>query len=248
MSDLVQAAIDRLSQPSADGWLIGTVKTINAVTNSLTVTLPSGDLSGLRWITSYTPTVNDVVAVAQIAGAWFVVGETSAVMTASTERTFTLPSTAYGGHIWTDPSWSWSYANPGQGKTTLGLDDYIQGGYLVGSLAGQIPSGATLTSAKLTMGRSDYVNYLSGPKLVSPVIYGTNLSGFPPNTSPVTVSGYGPWRPGTVTYGQTVTWDLPSTWVAAWLAGTLTGIATKSSLTSEYASWSVAKVSGTYTF
>lgn len=253
MPDLTTALID-LANAGDDSLLLGTVKAIDATTNSLTVTLPAGDVSGLRWITSYTPAVNDLVVVERVAGSWLVQGKTSAVMTASTQRSFSkeLPISGGGYGAWSygvsTKYWVWSDGILGQGKETYNIvtgGEVLHAGVAIYSILSLVPSGATITSAKLTIRRNPVVTY--GSSLVSPVVYGTNATSTPTG-SPPTVSGYGPWKPGRLTYGQSGTWDLPSSWLSAWLAGTLTGIATVSSSSSDFAYWDSAKVSGTYTY
>lgn len=241
MTDVASAILARMA--GDDGWLMGKVTAIDSVTNSLTVAFPAGSVSGLRWMTSYTPAVNDLVAAARISGAWFVIGKTSAVMTAATVRGWSAEIVPWLASKRDGMSWTWWwYLMPQQGYWGGGGNTY--GGYLLTpDIATAIPSGVTVQSAKLSIVRASR-DLDEGPSLVSPVIYGTTggTSG-----APSLAAGYGPWRPGKLTYGQVGTWDLPSTWLAALRAGTLSGLAFYSTSVTELAQWSSASLSGTYT-
>lgn len=94
-----------------------------------------------------------------------------------------------------------------------------------GSLAAQVPSGSTITGVSLVVRRS--TGGQQGAPLVNPILYGhAHDVANPPvlNAAPSWVAGYGPLvYPAVAMYEETRI-VLPSTWVAALLAGTIKGI------------------------
>ena len=66
MSDpFLDPILERIAQAQASSMRIGTVTAIDAPDGSLAVALAGGEVTGVRWVGSYSPTVNDVVVVSQ---------------------------------------------------------------------------------------------------------------------------------------------------------------------------------------
>ena len=236
LGQAVRAATQRQRQA---GSYLGTVTAIDAGNAALTIDIGTGvPLTGVRWVGSYAPTVNDFVTVLRSGSAWTVLGKLSKDLrgAAVVRETVTVtPAAAWWGVMVGnspgDSSWGWVAATSGyvQGKT-VGTYPEIYGTLLMyPSIAKAIPSGATIESARLTLVRE----WDDGAATTRyPRISGHNASSPPSGTGgppSVTVPGYGPWSPGTLTQGQSATWALPSGWIAAMVAGTVTGLSLYSS-------------------
>ncbi len=161
------------------------------------------------------------------------------------------------------PAWGWSSGTAKQGRaesawtTTYGDTGYWDGTKWVivpgvttnytsredfGALGllsiPTLPAGATITSAKLRVSRNTSDG---GGSIVSPVLYGHTLASTPSGSiTPYLHASYGPWSPGTLAQGQTGTWDLPSGWIAAFMAGTLKGFGVWSTAVTAFASFNPA--------
>lgn len=251
MSDLPEAILTRIDQAAAKaaGMQLGTVKTIDATNLSLTVTLPAGDVSGVRWAARYAPVVGDFVIVIRLQGQWIVLDKLSRNLTGPGYVDSSLiwaPSSYWNNHT-TYPlpyeQWyqTWEWAMQGGLIGTDGLP-HPTAAYAVYdiTLPALLPAGATVTAARVRMTRRYQEGVQNGPALVSPVIYGHNRSAADPApaSAPSFVAGFGPWRPGALAYGQSASWDLPSTWLAALLAGTIAGLGVWSESAAELSYWS----------
>lgn len=233
----IQAEVERAANLD-----IGRVAAINVAAKSLTVDLPGGPVSAVRWLKSYVPSVGQVVVVARVRGQWIVQGELSTDFTGPRPIIHTVQidpatyhngSTTYSGGSW--GPWVWGHAQPVQGwQITPGVNlQSRHAAYAIYSppVPSRIPAGATVTAAKLIMTSA---GGLGVP--VSPVVWGHTRTGDMPAPTgpPAFTSGYGPWRPGTLAVGQTGVWDLPPAWLTALLAGTITGIGVWSEEAADY--------------
>lgn len=218
--DFLDPMLERIDRAQQAGMRIGKVTAIDSVDASLTVSMAGDIITGVRWVGSYAPVVADLVVVSRVDAMWVVLGKLSKQLGA--------PTVIYGSYsVLPSSSWQWRF------DTGWAIpNDYVEqdGSSATARRAGlfiyaplSIPAGATITSAKLTLERGHPI-YDAGAPLVSPTIYGSASAwGATPAGAPVLVGGYGPWRPGTLTFEQQGVWDLPSTWLTAMLAGTLTG-------------------------
>lgn len=232
-----------------------TVTAIGA--NTLTVTVGIVSTAGIPWVTSYGPTVGDTVLLMEIGGLVVAIGKLSTslgaitppapVPTVPTTQTVLLtPATQWDGKL--GGSWSWSKDYPayqGRGKEWYVLDappTYTRAAYFIfnPSVASQIPSGATVQSAKLRASRGILDGGASTP--VSPVVYGHSRTAGSanPTGAPSFVSGFGPWKPGGLTPFQYATFDLPSTWLTALLAGTIAGFGLYSTSSADFGNFSLS--------
>lgn len=232
--DLAQGVRAAIARGRQSGSYLGTVTAIDSTALALTVDIGAGTLlSGVRWITPYTPTVGDFVAVLRVDTALLVLGKLSKDLTGSGRRytTVTVTPTASwsAGAFWytaTETSaWSWSVGAMSQGRTGGAPPSaQVWGGLVVyPPLAGVIPSGATIESARLTLTR-DWDDDVPSPR--APRIYGHATASVTGTSGPSTywVPGYGPWSPGGLVQGETASWDLPVSWLTALLSGALRGI------------------------
>jgi hypothetical protein len=234
-----------------------TVTAVDATAKTLSMTWSGSSFTGVRWLASYSPTVGDSIVVLRIAGQWLALGKPSTALGSVTPPTptpvvpttkslYVQPSGAWQGSKSSSGSWVWSWSPNGvfiyQGK---GQDFSFNptltwGGYDVftPSIASQIPSGATIQTAKLSVTRLIMDN---GPSLAAPVVYGHNRGSSPnPSGAPAFVSGYGPWKLGALTNGQTGSWDLPSSWLSALLAGTISGFGVYSTSGADFGEFMIA--------
>ena len=213
MASLGDEILDRIdrSQRRVD-IRIGTLAAVDLADGSVTVTLAVGSVTGVRWVGSYSPTVGDVVVVSRVGSVWVVLGKMSKQLGAPALR---YEST----YIWPSDAWEWD------GSAWSAPYEVITTGYLLYYTPLPVPSGATVTSARLTLTRGHSVLDAGAP-LVSPTIYGTTQA---PTSTPVgppsLTPGYGPWRPGTLGYEEQASWALPSTFLTGLLSGAITGLA-----------------------
>lgn len=223
---------DRMAREQRAGLRIGTLTAIDTGDASVTVSLAGDSVPGVRWVGSYTPVVGDMVVVSRVDAMWVVLGKMS--------KQFGAPTVAYGAFSFVPNesrvarlyggTWTWQLTQPYSDPVWQGAEAAGEGFASIfhyGSLVGSIPDGATVTSAKVTLHRAHPIDGDLGAALVQPVIYGHTGTNYP-DDPPVLTAGYGPWRPGWITQDQTATWDLPSAWLTAWLAGTITGLALSS--------------------
>lgn len=239
---------------------LGRIVNIDTVNASVTVAPIEGVLiRGIRCLASYTPVVNDLVVMLRVRGQWTCLGKLPINLgTAPTITTAAITPAAYHRWIYRDdpplltPVWVTNAVPPvAQGKAVelKGNPTFAAIAMFSPSVASQIPTGVTITSCKVRMTRSpqgtlpDFWSPTRGDdsppnglSYVGPVLYGHNYTAKPADgTTPAAVPGYGPWKPGTLTPGQSATWDLPSTWLTALLAGTILGLGIYSTQAADYA-------------
>ncbi|WP_454728980.1 hypothetical protein [Cellulosimicrobium protaetiae] len=225
---------------------IGIVTAIAAST--VTVTFSDGTTTPqLQYATAYVPAVGDQVLVIPTTTAWVVQGKVSAAPSLVPDETARTPAVnawqkARSVNLPGIPAGTWYYQYD---NAVGGYRTYPQGrapepaggpGHVPrlidwasvlyhGPLASLVPSGSTITGVSLV-----YQRVPSGadlPALVPPVLYGhTYTPGAPPSTAvaPAWTPGFGPLAYPPVAMGESTRITLPSSWVIAWLAGTITGI------------------------
>lgn len=239
MSDpLTRALLERVAGASrATGVRVGTVLAVDATNLALTVDV-GGPVTGVRWISSYAPTVGDVVVVVSSPIGWVVLGKLSKQLGAGTvvfgTATFAPGGRWAGAQLVGSPTWAW---------TTLGIAGYQGRDYdnflhatvwSFDRLTDMLPAGATVTAAKLRLTRWADDNI---PDLKRPRVY---LHGYSSAPSGSPTWSAGPWSPGALQQGEVGTWDLPSAWLTALLAGTARGVGLYSSAVADYSLWDVA--------
>ena len=249
LGSAVQAAVRR---GRTAGSYLGTVTAIDSTALALSVDIGTGTpLTGVRWVGSYAPAVDDFVTVLRAGSAWVVLGRLSKDLTGPgyTEQTaYITPSLWVLGGSWTDATppddaWDWGGAFDQIQQGMVDEADYGPRAYAslcyYQSITAQLPSGATITAAKVRFARiASIFEGSSGPALAGPVISGHALSTQPTSgQAPATIlsAAYRDWRPGTLAVGQAAAWALPSTWLAALLSGALTGLAIYSEAYDDYA-------------
>jgi hypothetical protein len=240
---------------------LGKVTAVDATALSLTVEVAGQSIPGVRWVQPYTsPTVGDFVAVTRNGESWLCLGELSrdltgpgyeaAVITVSpSTRLAALRQVAGSG---AGPSWSWVHdhddMHQGHNVRSGGNQFFSAGIALYAPLASYVPDGATITACKVRFWRSAFLwddgSLSNTSALVIPRIYGhARTPATPPTTQdPTTLwtAGYGPWSPGSLQRGEVGQWDLPSAWLTAWLAGTITGLGTWSDQISDHTWWQLS--------
>jgi hypothetical protein len=235
MSDpLLDPLLERIARSSKAGMRLGSVTVIDAGDASLTLSLAGDVITGVRWIGSYTPVVDDVVVVSRVGAMWVVLGKLSKQFVAATviyDQATVLPETAWRGTWLTSTSvWTWDVGDAldmvGQGRTNPADPNQIAGVWYLPGIS--LPAGATVTAAKLRLWRwlGDGESTLVTPRLRMHT-YSVIPSGAPTWTGSA-------WSPGTLAAGQSGVWDLPSTWLTALLAGTATGVGVDSAAMADY--------------
>ena len=260
MTGLGQAVQSVIKRGRTSGSYLGNVTQIDEVGLSLSIDIGTGSpLTGVRWISPYSPTVGDFVAVLRIGAAWIVMGKLSKNLTGPgyiEQTAYITPSLWALGGSWVDftppdNAWDWGGAfdqiqqglvdEPEYGPRAYASLCYYQ------SITAQLPSVATVTAAKVRFARiSSIFEGSSGPALAGPVISGHTLSTQPaPGQAPESIlsAAYRDWRPGTLAVGQVAAWPLPSTWLAALVSGSLTGLAIHSTRYDDFAIYQ-AQLSG----
>lgn len=218
--DFLDGMFERFDSSPAS-MRIGTLTAIDAPDASLTVSLAGDEVAGVRWVGSYTPVVGDIVVVSRVETMWVVLGKLSKQFGAPTVEYDSFTQLLHEAWQWTSAT-GWAVASMGFVEQNGAGGAATHAGMFLHYQPGP-PSGSTILSAHLTLTRGHPI-YDGGAPLVAPVIYGTNAPlSVTPTGSPSLVPGYGPWSPGTLMHEETGIWELPSTWVTALLAGTLTG-------------------------
>ena len=215
---------------------------------SVTVSFgPGATTPNLGYNPAYVPAVGDQVLVVPSTSSWVVLCKVAAAPSLVPDvtvraravhawqkaRSVNLPEHAPG-------TWYYQYDNAVGGYRTYpqGRAPEPAGGpghvprladwatvLYHGTLASLVPSGSTITGVSLV-----YQRVSSGatmPALAPPVLYGhTHTPGSPPPAAaaPSWAAGFGPLVYPPVAMGETTRITLPSTWVTAWLAGTITGV------------------------
>jgi hypothetical protein len=213
-------------------WMrLGTLTAVDAVDLSVTVSLAGDVVTGVRWVGSYTPVVNDVVVVSRADAQWVILGKLSKQLGAPpvTYGSVRIDSHVTYEGVLASGSWVWDVSGEGdmvydtghQGlRTILGVDEVCAGVWRM-PVVGALPAGATVTAAKLGLTR-----HIAGPSdpgeypLVSVFAYRHAYT-----TQPVGAPSWigDPWSPGQLLKGQSGVWDVPSAWLTDLLAGTATG-------------------------
>ncbi len=255
-ADLAAALLRRVRQDGpAAGIRLGRVTAIDTTAAALTVDLSGALVSSVRWVATYSPAVGDFVVVVYADGAWVVLGKLSKDLSASPPPVpvteVLVPSSVHMGSrdMLAGPTWSWDHRPTNeiwpisQGRWdqrnasgSIVVASYIEAGivrYPASSLAALLPPGAVIQTAKVKIRRRHSRAGAADGTNGSPVIYGHAYTSNP-SGAPSFVSGFGPWRPGTLDVGQTAQWNLPSAWVTAWLAGTIRGFGIYSTAYSDY--------------
>lgn len=252
MSDPI---LDRIAAARRSAGLrVGTVTAIDTVTHAVTVSLAGATVGALRWVSTYSPTVGDVIVAARADGQWIVLGRLSKQLASPTvafgEATLT-PQWYAGdqrvtGGVGGEWFWQASQSAP-QGRTIVDQDAdyYLRAAIGMYPAPGSVlPAGASVLSAKLRLGLA-----INEPILRTPRIF-THTRPTPPTqgapTPPTWVAG--PWSPGSVLGGQSAQWDLPSAWLTSWLAGTVRGLGLASSTAADLAAFTSGVVTLAYSY
>ena len=241
----MRSAIEAGASSSA---YMGTVVAIDTTAFALTVDIGTGvPLTGVRWIGSYTPAVDDFVVVLRVGHGWWVLGENSINLfdptPAPVVSSVTVQSyAAYGGvNPRGSPTWFWFAAAGAVLQGLSGSQERHSGVFVFAPLAESVPSGATVLATKLRLTR-DADDSGAGP--LSPVVRLHSYAGSP--TGPPTWIG-SEWRPGTVAIGQSAVWDLPASWATQLLAGSARGVGLHATSAADYSMWlPAAQITITY--
>jgi hypothetical protein len=257
MSDpLLDPILERIARSQQATIRLGAVTVIDATDASLTVSLAGDVVTGVRWIESYAPVVADVVVVSQVGSTWVCLGKLSkqlgvASATVTYHSVTILPATTWLGRFASD-EWFWSVAADGVAGQGLHhpyeVAEQLAGVWYLPGVGFTLPTGATVTSAKLRLTRWAApvdAGGVGGPEstLVTPRLrlhaY-SSLPGIPAWVGAV-------WAPGTLSAGQSAQWDIPSSWLIALLAGTATGVAVSSEAAVDYTWFSGVQIQISYT-
>lgn len=259
--DLAQGVRAAVARGRQSGSYLGTVTAIDSTALALTIDIGTGTpLTGVRWVGSYAPVVGDFVTVLRAGTSWVVLGKLSKDLTGPgfVEQTMYIPPATWVlGGAWTDQappddSWDWggAYDVVQQGADfadeVYGTREYASLCYYQ-SVAAQVPTGATVTAARVRFARIEAIwAGSSGVSLVSPVISGHAQAALPPagrTPAAMKLAAYTDWRPGRIAVDQAASWALPSTWLAALLSGAMTGLMIHSTRADDYA-WFQTDLSG----
>ena len=106
MTGLGQAVQSVIKRGRTSGSYLGNVTQIDEVGLSLSIDIGTGSpLTGVRWISPYSPTVGDFVAVLRIGAAWIVMGKLSKNLTGPgyiEQTAYITPSLWALGGSWVD--------------------------------------------------------------------------------------------------------------------------------------------------
>lgn len=252
--------LERVAREQRAGMRIGTLTAIDAGNASVTVSLASGSVPGIRWLGPYSPVVGDMVVVSWVQDAWVVLGKLSKQLTAPTViyRSVELsPSAAWVG-TFAEDVWSWQVAPtsgiyggpPAQGKRwPSGVEKTNAGIWRLPALVGSMPVGATVTSAKLRLVRwtpsSEQETLSPEVMLVTPRLY-THAYSAPPGGGGAPSWSSTVWSPGSLARGESAGWDLPSAWLTALLAGTALGVGVDSTTAADWTRWASLRLDLSY--
>ncbi len=242
MSDAADQLLERIARQRA-GMHVGTVVAIDSGDNSVTVDLEVGTVEGVRWITSYVPSLGDVVVVSQVQAMWVVLGALSEQLGAAIGEASIAFAPGQAASFWRDsnfPTSYWLRTTPGpdaflgaQGKTWTDTTYTVtrEHGSIWFMDPPDLPDGAVVSAARLTMSRSGS----AGVDLLEPVLWQHGYTPSTWNAATTFPTLTGPeWRPGSLAAGQTGVWPLPSAWLTGWLAGTTKGWAIFSDQFTDY--------------
>lgn len=236
---LVGAILERMREEMPATSALGTVVAIDVPSGRATVALASGQpIVSLAWLAWYSPTVGDTVLLLRGDGGWVIAGGLSADVTAPevtyVEAIIVPDATRVGSQSGAvgGTQWTWSDRQQFDPANVLHMAQNARnssGGGRVGAAwwppaAAVLPAGAIVTQARIAMTR---IVYPWGAHLVAPRLFTLSSATIPVvSSTSALATGLGPWQPGTLGLGQTGHWDLPSAWLAGWLAGTVHGVAT----------------------
>lgn len=239
--------LERVARSNRTFTRAGRVTVIDAGTASMTVDCAGDVIVGVRGYTHFLPAVGDFVDLLCVGGSsWRALGVpglgVAAPVGAPTPPTWTEPPTRYDGEVAVTPTmyrgetpvgsgtWTWLVLSPEQFSQGLGTsaDRTYAGVAVFATPASVLPAGATITVAKLKVTRSKY-GLLATPRVYQHA-YTAQPVGVPSYIGTV-------WSPGTLNSGETGQWDLPSAWVAAWVAGTTKGFGVFSSAAADVSTY-----------
>ena len=237
MSDLPVEIVRRIEQ-EMDARIAahrGVIESVNASAGSAAVTIAAGTVTALSWLGSYSPVVGDKVLILRVGTEWVILGKLSRVTSSAAGRTTVIatPASVYTGHAvaatpnlitWVDAAtYGIGAAYQGMRVDTSPARTWGSVGVFAG-LSALIPSGATVIAARVAMTRVNVGAGVSGASLVSPVLVPHAYTAKPADGYALAVvGGYGELRPGSLTIGQSASWDLPS-WLTGILSGAIKGV------------------------
>jgi hypothetical protein len=244
--DPILRRIDRAERTSR--IRTGLVTAIDGDDVSMTVDCSGDILTGVRWYTHYSPTVADVVDVLNIHNQWVVLGARDVAWTApptSYDGTVDIGGTLYYGvETESTGAWVWTvYNSARQGRYTDKYVDFTFG--TVGAFPNPttvLPAGATITTARLVLTRS--TAQITPTGLITPRFWQHTYTSAPVGAPTYTGTV---WSPGTIALGESVSWEIPSGWLAAWLAGTIRGFGCYSDALADHAAFTQLTTRLTYT-
>jgi len=232
---LLDPLLERIARSQRAGMRLGSVTVIDAGDASLTLSLAGDVITGVRWIGSYTPVVDDVVVVSRVGAMWVVLGKLSKQLAAPSViygAATVLPATTWDGYWWVgSPTWNWgapTFGAVAQGRTFPDTPLQRTGVWYVPGISAALPAGATVTAAKLRLTR---LGAGDESTLVTPRLRMHTYTVIPTGAPTWTGSA---WSPGTLATNQVGVWDLPSAWLTALLAGTATGVGIDSAAWADY--------------
>ena len=237
---LEQAVRAAVAEGASSDAYMGTVTAIDSTALALTVDIGTGTpLTGVRWIASYTPAVDDFVVVLRVGHGWWVLGKNSKDLTdpgGAIVSSEVVPAyAAIGGVNHLDsPTWHWfasSIVAQGVTSSYISPTDTHAAVYLFPPLASLLPPGSTVLATKLRLTRDADD---SGASPQTPVVRLHSYTGAP-SGAPTWIGSE--WRPGAVAVGQSAVWDLPSAWVTQLLAGSARGVGLYSTRRADYSLW-----------
>jgi hypothetical protein len=226
--DPILRRIDRAQRTTTR---MGVITDIDVDDASLTVDCSGDIITGVRWYDHYAPVVADFIDILCVGGSsWRVLGKLSKQLGAGsvTYGSVTV-SPSHAEFVWRSasaPEWSaYTYYDlraGSQGRHPL-YDNTGAIVYMFPALPPALPSGATVTGARITFRRLP--DSFTGLPLVEPVVWQHDVTVIPlgHDVDPPPTTGT-VWRPGFLAVEQVASWELPSAWLTAWLAGTTKGI------------------------
>jgi hypothetical protein len=259
VSTLARRTAAMIARQATPAGQVGRVVTVGAGT--ATVAVAGQHVAGVRVAAGLTLAAGDVVVLLATAGQLTALARLPATVAGVEDEVVDVaPLEETEVELWPNGQWRWgSTAAPGPMGASLRQGRFYSQATILGApgmrtpvalvrfppLGAQLPSGATITQVRLIVSRRFLLqdaqgNLLTSQELAatSPVLHGHGYATFPAagaGPAPAFATGFGPWRPGPIVHGETAAFILPAAWVTALLAGTLTGLGTWSTSTSDYA-------------